>query len=139
MISRVLVPMDDSEMAERALRFAFEAYPEADVTVLHVIGEPSGFLGEAIGIALSDDIQSVAEDYAASIFERCRAIADEYDASIETAVAMGHPAQAIVERAPEFDTVVIGSHSGNFADRMFIGDVAKRVFRRSPVPVTTVR
>ncbi|HKJ60184.1 MAG TPA: universal stress protein [Halobacteriales archaeon] len=139
MIERVLVPMDDSEMAERALRFALEAYPSAEVTVLHVVGEPSAFLGEAAGIAIADDIEDAAEEHATTIFERAAEIADSYDAAVDTAVAMGHPGKAIVERSSEFDTVVMGSHGGSLSERLFIGNVAERVFRRAPVPVTNVR
>ena len=139
MIERVLVPMDESELAEQALRFALEAYPSAEVTVLHVVGEPSAFLGKAAGIAIADDIEDAAEEHAATIFERAAEIADSYDAAVETAVALGHPGKAIVERSSEFDTVVMGSHGGSLSDRLFIGNVAERVFRRAPVPVTTVR
>lgn len=139
MIERVLVPMDESVMAAEALRFALEVYPEAEVTVLHVVGEPSGFLGEATGIALADDIEAAAEEHASAIFERAHEIAAEYDAEIDTTVGMGHPGKAIVEEATNFDTVVIGSHGGSLKDRLFVGNVAERVFRRAPVPVTTIR
>jgi nucleotide-binding universal stress UspA family protein len=139
MINTVLVPMDDSEMAKRALRFALEAYPSADVTVLHIVGEPSAFLGRAAGIAMADDVEDAAEDLAATIFDRAAEIAEEYNADLDTALAMGHPGKAIVERASEFDTVVMGSHGGSVSERIFIGNVAERVFRRAPVPVTTVR
>lgn len=139
MIERVLVPMDGSEMAERALRFALEAFPAAEVTVLHVVGQPSRFLGEATGLALADDIEVAAEERASSIFERGRTIASEYEVEIDTTVAMGHPGKAIVQQSTDFDLVVMGSHGGSISDRLFVGNVAERVFRRSPVPVTTVR
>jgi len=32
MVSRILVPMDDSEMATRALEHALESHPDADFT-----------------------------------------------------------------------------------------------------------
>lgn len=41
MLSRILVPMDDSEMAERALEYALENFSGAEIIVLHVVGEPS--------------------------------------------------------------------------------------------------
>jgi len=46
--------MDESEMAERALRFALEAHPDAEIIVLHVVGQPSSMMGAA-GLALADD------------------------------------------------------------------------------------
>jgi nucleotide-binding universal stress UspA family protein len=139
MVSSVLVAMDDSEMADRALAYALEAHPDADITVLHVVGGPSGMLGQATTLALADDIESAARAHAEAVLERAEAIAAEYDRGVETIVEMGHPARAIVDHASDFDTVVIGSHGGSLADRLFVGDVARRVFRRSPVPVTVVR
>lgn len=139
MISRVLVAMDDSEMAERALRYAIESHPDAAVTVLTVVGEPSGMFGRATAIALSDDPDASAAEHAEPVLERAREIAAEYETEIETDVGTGTPARVIVKRAEGFDTVVIGSHGGSLADRLFVGNVAERVFRHSPVPVTVVR
>lgn len=58
MIKRVLVPMNDSEMAERALRYALEVHPDAELTVLTVVGEPSGMLGGAAAVALADECRN---------------------------------------------------------------------------------
>ena len=139
MLSRVLVPMDDSEMAERALEFAMTAHPDADITVLHVAGGPSPLGGDASAIALADDVEATADEYAEVVFDRARAIADEHDAEVELEVQLGHPVRAILNRAEGYDVVVIGSHGGSLADRLFIGNVAEKIFRRCPVPVTVVR
>lgn len=139
MISRVLVPIDGSEMAKQALKYALEVHPNAEITVLHVVGEPSGMMGKALGLALEDDIQQAAEDAAEDVLAEARAIAEEYDAEIDTDVGWGSPGKVIVKRAGNFDAVVMGSHAGTLADRLFVGDIAKTVFRRSPVPVTVVR
>lgn len=139
MVSRVLVAMDDSEMAEQALEYAFEAHPSAEVTVLHVVGTPSAMMGSAVALALEENIEDAAEELAAPVFERATEIADEHDATIETMVRLGAPAKDIINEADAFDTVIIGAHSGSLADRLFVGDVAQRVFRHAPVPVTVVR
>ena len=139
MTTRVLVPMDDSELAESALRYALETHADADVTVMHVVGEPSSMLGEATALALEDDIEAAAEEQASEVLARARAIADEYDRDIDTVVDMGRPGRAIVDRAESFDTVVIGSHGSSLVDRLVIGNVAQTVFQRCPVPVTVVR
>ncbi|MDS0222323.1 universal stress protein [Haloarcula sp. S1AR25-5A] len=139
MISRVLVPMDDSEMAVRALEYALEAHPDAEITVLHIVGEPSAMMGKAVGLALEENIEEAAEKHAAEIFERAREIAQSHGVDISTKVVWGSPAKAIVKQSDSFDTVVIGSHGGSLADQLFVGNVAQTVFRRSPVPVTVVR
>ncbi|MDS0473636.1 universal stress protein [Natrinema sp. 1APR25-10V2] len=139
MLSRVLVPMDGSTLSERALEYALENHPDASVTVLSVVGEPSVMMGEAMSIAFEDDIEVAAEERAAPVFERAREISAEYDAEIDTAVTVGRPARAIITRAEDYETVVIGSHSSDMIDRLFVGNVAETVFKRSPVPVTVVR
>ncbi|WP_338739601.1 universal stress protein [Haloplanus salilacus] len=139
MIARVLVPMDDSEMAGRALRYALEVFPEAEITVLHVSGGPSPMMGEATEIALSEDPEGVADDHAVDALDRARTVATEYDAEITTEVRVGHPVRTILDRAEEFDGIVLGSHSGGLMERLFVGNVAETVVRKSPIPVTVVR
>ena len=139
MIDSVLVPVDGSEMSKQALEYALEVYPDAEITVLHVVGEPSAMGWKATTLALSDDIEEAAEEQATEIFESAREMAADYGVEIETKTALGHPARAIVNHAADYDTVVLGSHGGTVADRLVVGNVAQKVFRRSPVPVVTVR
>ncbi len=139
MVSRVLVPMDDSEMAERALEYALEVHDDADVTVLNVVGVPSPFMGEAVSIVLEEDVEEAAARRAAAVLDRAEELAAEHGREIDTVVDVGRPGRAIVERADGFDVLVLGSHGGDVTDRLYVGNVAKTVFERSPVPVTVVR
>lgn len=139
MIRRILVPMDDSEMAQKALEYACENHPDAEITVLHVVGVPSPMWGEATGLALADDPKEAAEELAEAVFDRAREFAAEYDIEVDTDVQLGNPARAILNRAEDFDAIVIGSHGGSVADRLFVGNIAEKVFRRSPVPVIVAR
>ncbi len=137
MISRVLVAMDGSKITERALEFALEAYPDAEVTVLTVIGEPSGMMGEAVGLVFEESREKGTEA-AKAVLDRASELAGD-DRELEGIIGYGSPASEIVTRAEEFDTVVIGHHDSSVADRLFIGNVAHKVVRNSPVPVTVVR
>lgn len=139
MISRILVPMGGSEMAEHALEFALETYPDAEITVLHVVGAPTPFMGEAVRLALEEDFPRAAEERAAGVFERARELAAENGTEIDTVVGVGQPSRVIVEHAADADLIVIGSHGRQRTSRVLIGNVAERVVRRSPVPVTVVR
>ena len=139
MTKRILVPMDDSEMAQHAFRYALEFHPDADITVMHVVGTPSSMLGSATGLALEDDFEEAADEAAEPTFELARDIADEYDRTVDTRVQVGHPVRAILNAADDFDAIVLGSHSGTLADRLFIGNVTEKIVRQSPVPVTVVR
>ena len=139
MISSVLVAMDDSEMAEHALTYALDAFPDADITVLTVVGEPSQLIGEQTAIAMAEDPKAKTAELAQPVFDRAREIAADHEIEITTRVDSGHAPRSIIEHAADFDTVVVGSHSGTLSERLFVGNVAERVFRRSPVPVIVVR
>jgi nucleotide-binding universal stress UspA family protein len=139
MVSRVLVAVDGSEMAEEALRYALDVHAAADITVLTVVGEPSVMFGEATAIALADDPEQSAADHARPVVDRAREIAAEYGREIDTEVRAGHPVREILDLAGAFDAVVIGSHGGSLADTLLVGNVAEKVIRRAPVPVTVVR
>ena len=139
MTTRVLVPMDDSEMAQRALAYALENHPDAEITVLNVVGEPSLWGGVATGLALEDDIGEAAKERAKEVFDDARELAAEHGIEVTTEVQLGEPSRAILDRADDFDAVVIGSHSGSLVDRLVVGNVTQKVFRRSPVPVIVVR
>lgn len=65
--SRVLVPMDDSEMAERPLRYALEMHHDAEIMVLHVVGEPSPMVGKAMSLALEEDIDAAAQEHSSAV------------------------------------------------------------------------
>lgn len=139
MIERVLVPMDDSEVAERALSYALEVHDGATITVVHVVGEPSSMMGTAVGLALESDYEEAARADAAELFDRARDMAADHDVDIETEIEFGNAGKAIVELAEDFDAVVMGTHGGSLSGRLFVGNTAERVFRRSSVPVTVVR
>ncbi|WP_424019740.1 universal stress protein [Halorientalis pallida] len=135
----VLVPMDDSEMAERALEYALDVYDDAEITVLTVVGEPSFMWGEAASIALADDMEAAAEEHGQAVADRAGEIAADHDTEVDVTIRTGHPARAILDADADFDAIVLGSHGGSVADRLMVGNVAETVFRRASVPVTVVR
>lgn len=142
MLSKILVPMDDSAHAEHALRYAIENHPDAEVTVLHVVGVPSMMMGDAVGLVMEDDFEDAAATRAQPVFDRADAIAEEMDRDIETVIGFGHPAKNIIERATDYETVILGSHGADRSRatrRFLVGNIAETVVKRSPVPVTIVR
>ena len=142
MVSRVLVPMDDSEHAGQALEYALDNHPEADVTVLHIVGVPSMMMGDATALALDDDMGEAASKRAEPVFERARELAAERNREISTVVGIGHPARNILDRAEEYDTIVLGAHGKDWSrvtHRFLVGNVAETVAKRSPIPVVLVR
>ncbi len=142
MTESVLVPMDDSTHAVHALEYAFETFPTADITVLHVVGVPSMMMGEATALALEDELETAAENYAEDVFTQAHSVAEQRDREISTVVGIGHPARNILKRAKNYDAIVLGAHGadrGRATRRFLIGNIAETVVKRASTPVIVVR
>ncbi|ELY58716.1 universal stress protein [Natronolimnohabitans innermongolicus] len=139
MSEHILVPYDGSEPAEAALEYAFETFPDADVTALYVIPIPEGYW--AAFEDTEDRIPSGARDHGDTILDDAVAVAADHDRDIDAETATGRPDHEIVDWAEdgEYDTVVIGSHGREGVSRILLGSVAENVVRRAPIPVIVVR
>lgn len=139
MSRRVLVPVDGSELATRALEYALDVHGDDELTLLYVAGEASPMMGSATRLALEDDMDEALAEEAEAVFGPARELADEYGVDVAAEVGLGKPASVIVEHAKEHDVVVLGSHNSGLRDRLLVGNVATKVVRNAPVPVTVVR
>lgn len=140
MSRRLLVPVDGSDPATEAVRYAAETFPDATIVLIHVLTptdsgvSAEGLLGDPSGVV--GNHQERAEE----LFEQAKRVVGD-DRVAETAVVAGRPATEIVEYAEEnqIDGIVMGSHGRDGAARLLLGSVSETVVRRSPVPVTVVR
>ncbi|SFC61318.1 Nucleotide-binding universal stress protein, UspA family [Halobiforma haloterrestris] len=140
MSDSILVPYDGSAPSKDALEYAFEKFPDADVTALYVVPAPEGYWGafdDTTEVTPDDE----AQDRGQTILDEAAQRAAEHDREIETEVATGEPDREIVEFAEDHgaDTIVIGSHGREGVSRVLLGSVAETVVRRSPIPVAVVR
>ena len=137
----VLIPVDGSEQAHQACEFVAEEYPEATVTLLHVINPIEA------GYSVQASMPTYSEEWYERQQERSEEILDEMEAivgdqrPVERATEVGKPTNTIVKYAEEndIDQIVMGSHGRSGVTRILLGSVAETVIRRSPVPVTVVR
>jgi nucleotide-binding universal stress UspA family protein len=147
-IAELLVPMDGSPLSKAALEVALDEYPEASVTVLHVINpaEP----GYSYPIDVDPETEPLhgseawydrAESLADRLFDEVEELAEGYGATVATEVVVGDPGRVIVTHAAEepTDQIVIGSHGREDADQHLLGSVTETVVFRAPVRVLLVR
>jgi nucleotide-binding universal stress UspA family protein len=133
---RILVPLDGSALAERALPFACRLAEQhgADLVLVRVV-EPVGPLSGATldGVAASHSAVGAAQLYLEELASRLPRRA------VVTAVYYGPPVDGILDeislRHP--DLVVMATH-GRTGLRVVLGSVADAVARQSPVPVLLV-
>lgn len=138
MPKRILIPVDGSPQSAQAIEFVLAEWPDAELTLLHVINPTEAASGPSAGVP------SGAEQW----FENAKADSEELlaeatppQATVSTMTEVGRPAQAIVEVAEEvgFDHIVMGSHGRTGVSRIILGSVAEAVIRNATVSVTVVR
>jgi nucleotide-binding universal stress UspA family protein len=142
MVAQILVPVDGSEPANKALDFALDQFPDADITVVTVIDPTDvGYGSIEATPSTFKKLHEAAREDAERILDEASDRAADAGRELTTETAVGAPSRAIVQYADEHDVdqVVIGSHGRQGVTRVLLGSVAETVVRRSPVPVTVVR
>jgi nucleotide-binding universal stress UspA family protein len=136
---RVLVPFDGSQEARRALSYAIDEYPEAELTALYVTYPGKLAPPDKLSPGTVDAAETDAETE--SILDVATQTATAADASITVETTEGDPARSIVSyaEAERIDHIVMGSHGRDGLTRLLLGSVAETVVRRAPTSVTVVR
>jgi nucleotide-binding universal stress UspA family protein len=137
--SRILCPIDFEQDSMDALELAGELARQNSATVclLTVIGLPPAAATELPPATLVPDVE-----FEASTRKGLESLARERlaDVSHEIAVASGNAAAEILNLAKQrhVDLIVMGTHGRGGMKHFFLGSVAERVVRESPVPVLTL-
>lgn len=148
MTENVLVPIDGSPLSLEALRHALTEFPDASITVLHVVdlfepgyGAYPDFETSYEPLMGSEEWYERAEEISEQIFDDAQELADDYDREVSTTSEIGDPKRIIVDYADEedIDHIVLGAHGRGAEERPVFGSIAEIVARRATVPVTIVR
>jgi nucleotide-binding universal stress UspA family protein len=139
-IKNILVPMDFSACAEKALRYAMPLAEQnaAAITLLHVL--PSYVTG---GLSTVDYVQLRGEMRASAESQLSALAAQEGKENVEIRfrTAEGDAATEIIAGANTLraDLIVISTHGRTGLTHALLGSVAEHVVRRAPCPVLVVR
>ncbi|WP_380680192.1 universal stress protein [Salinigranum sp. GCM10025319] len=141
-MTRILIAIDGSDPAEKALEFAFDHHAEAELTALSVV-DPTAYAQGTVEMVQPnvDAWREEAEAEVRSVLDRASDRAKNAGVALKTELVYGSPARAIVEYAADndVDQIIVGSHGRQGVSRVLLGSVAETVVRRSSVPVTVVR
>jgi nucleotide-binding universal stress UspA family protein len=141
MTKQILIPVDELTQSQNVLTYALEEYPDAVITILHVI-DPREFRTYG-GVEGWIDLTQVAEQrraHAKRLVETLQQRAADQGKTVETGVVIGKAAPTIIEYATDHDSdhIVMGSRRRSGINRLLFGSVAEKVIRESPIPVTVV-
>jgi nucleotide-binding universal stress UspA family protein len=145
MYQRIVVPLDGSELAEKALPEAEQIarLTGAPIHLMRVIDLTQlpwyGQFGMAMEYAAVErevgDESTAAATYLENIARR---FADS-GLTVNTEVRRGRAARELVAVAKPGDVIVIATHGRGGITRWFLGSVAEDLLRHSPVPILLIR
>lgn len=145
-VHTILVPLDRSERAERALTVAERLAAAFGSTLLLVqVSEPVATLRDFPGPALAPQIyrelSEIEDQLTREYLDRVGASVREKGLHVATRGLHGQPAQTLldVEESEPVDLVVMASHGFGGIERFAFGSVADRILRHGKAPVLVVR
>ncbi|HJT57925.1 MAG TPA: universal stress protein [Ktedonobacteraceae bacterium] len=144
MFKRILVPLDGSELAERAIPVAARLAhaSEGVILLLRVVDIPiENRPGQTPEQAYGENAYEKGLDTALDYLESIAGLEELADIDIEAEALVGAVAPTILSCAQslEADMIVVCSHGYTGFKRCAMGSVAQKVARQSPIPVLVLR
>jgi nucleotide-binding universal stress UspA family protein len=142
LFKKILVPIDGSDTADKAMRMALDMAREslASVRFMHVIDDDRYFSS----YEFSADLRTYAFDNAKKLLQNAMDAAAALGVNADTQL-INKPGQRLGENVADeaqnwgADLVVVGTHGRRGLGRVLLGSGAEQVVRLSPVPVLMVR
>jgi nucleotide-binding universal stress UspA family protein len=147
MLSTVLVSLDGSELAERALPYAQQVVDkDGEIILLSVIDLPDFPIYTVYPIPIATpepDYSTIVNDMLANARDYVDHLANNLRLSgyrVKTIVKCGEAATCIVEEASErsVDAIVMSTHGRSGFSKWLFGSVTQKVLSTMPCPVVVV-
>jgi nucleotide-binding universal stress UspA family protein len=140
---KLLVPVDGSENALRAVRYAVALAKElrdASISVLHVHEEPLLY-GEIEVYVPREKLKAIQHDQSVAIVEGALKLLRESGVPFTSDIVVGKIAPSIANHAQQqgCDAIIMGTHGNSAIGNLLMGSVATRVVHLVKVPVTLVK
>ncbi len=137
---RVLVGVDFSQESRRAIEFAVELAPEADLTAVYSL--PVRFDSMLTGAGLDDgEVVASRRRRLVDAEEALEEFVDQWAGRLRTLVIDGPPGETIQEivRRRSADLVVVGARGASADAMVLLGTVAEAVLGTAPCDVAVAR
>ena len=140
---RVLVAVDGSDNALRALDFAVDLARSGPATELHVmtVRAPVRVYGEIAVYATEEHMRELASQQVQAALDTAAGRLASSDVRFTLEQVEGPPGETIARRADELGCklIVMGTHGRGRVGSLLMGSVAQTVVHLATVPVTLVK
>jgi nucleotide-binding universal stress UspA family protein len=142
-MQKILVPVDGSENALRALSYALKLAKENKAIGLHLVTvhqEPVIY-GEIQVYVSREKMEELQRNHSMDILQPAVDAAKAAGVSCTSEILVGDTASMIVKRADEFncDGIVMGTRGMSAVGNLVMGSVATKVVHLTKLPVTLIK
>ncbi len=141
MIKKILVPVDGSEHANRALDFALDLAQKysAEILVVTVVHYPTLVEVPLDIVEYYDTIRASYEKVLSEALEKAKTATPGLN--VTSKLMEGYPADIIIETAQEgnFDMIVMGRRGQGHLTHTLLGSVSDRVADQSPCALLLIK
>lgn len=145
MFKKILVPLDGSELAERALPVALHLarQMQSELTLLSVAQQEPVAVAESMGYGLwvpnetLPEIRNRLEDYLTQTTEKYKTA----NVVMRQQLEVGDEAGEIIDTAvsQQFDLIIMSTHGRSGISRWLMGSVTEKVLHHAPCPLLILR
>src|SRR5262245_47191260 len=140
---KILVPIDRSENAARALDYALKLAMENGPIELHLVTvhpEPEMY-GEILVYITNEKIERLQKEHSEDLLRPAEAAVRAASVPYTSEILIGDVALMIVKRANELncDSIIMGTRGMSAIGNLVMGSVATKVVHLAKCPVTLVK
>lgn len=142
-MERILIAVDGSEPADRALNVAYKiaAASRAECLIVTVTTTPKGHEAEVLAYVEHSTTEEIGESWARAVVEEAASCTKPVGTgAVNTKVLFGDPAAKILSEALDWqaDLIAIGRRGRGRLEGLLLGSVSQKLAALSPVPVLIV-
>lgn len=145
MYQRILIPVDGSETATKAMITALQLARDSggQVHLVHVVEGMTPLAADPYG-AYSGEVIEIMRQSGSKILEDALEVAKAAGVTADTELFDNFGerlAEVVADAATRFnaDLIVVGTHGRRGLGRMMLGSGAEQIIRLAPVPVLVIR
>ena len=137
---RIIVPLDGSDVAKKALHHALAIAKEVELPLLSVyVIDLSIYAETMMSDQVSNQMRSILRNEGESVLNNSKKIGEENGLIIQTRLLEGTPSEEIVNFTNKNDLIVMGSKGKSKIKQVFIGSVSENVLHHADCNVMIVR
>ncbi|MBI4258461.1 MAG: universal stress protein [Thaumarchaeota archaeon] len=141
MFNKILVAIDGSRNAFRALEYAVDLAKkyDASITLIHVVERPVYPYVYAEGVAVHGDIYATLREEGEKLLAEKKEELVKKGLKAETRLVTGNPAEEVLKTSTNHDLIVIGSRGLGTVKTFLLGSVSTKVSQHAKKPVLIIR